>query len=216
MGKVDLPVTILHRVLRAETLLGLLAPLQHLHVEHRLPGQTGVSLGHYPDPEHLLRVLAPLVDFARSKVGAGDISLRSSSFRVQGPLGDAGLAPHQDAIALNGKPGLTFWLPMTPIGHDTPTLAVGVDPGRVLEHRSSPEGYAVLADGSGTEYLAPLVGLDVGDAVVLSPTRIHATHVPLSTTRVRYSMDVRYICEGEPEPLPIRRPLSRRLQERAV
>lgn len=112
-----------------------------------------------------------------------------SSCRLQLPSGAGMLGPHQDVVALDHRPGLTFWIPLQDIDESCPTLGVGEDE-EDRPHLRDKSGYAVIDDNLVRNFVV-LSPLALGTVVSLMPLTVHTTYVPAGATKERLSLDVR-------------------------
>jgi hypothetical protein len=91
-----------------------------------------------------------------------------------------------------GTVASTIWVPLVPIDETCASLAVANrESWRPLPHGEDKARNVVLPNS--IKRLYRIEKLDLGDVVLLRPLTMHATDVPLTATRPRWSLDLRAI-----------------------
>jgi len=163
------------------------------------PAEKQLLLGHFPLSVRLSDAIKPVAQF----MGASPLLkalLHTDTLHMHMPpmarfvpprYQSAAVPPHQD-ISYNTHIAefLVVWAPLVPIDHQCGGLVM-YRGGHQQVHQvaNADNGWLSPIDVS-TYERHPLVGLDLGDAVVFSPRVVHAS-APNTSTRTRFSLDMR-------------------------
>lgn len=169
------------------------------HDQQLTPTSKQVLLGHFPLTVRLSEAINPIAQFMGASPLLKALLHTDTLFMHMPPMArfvppryaSAAVPPHQD-ISYNTHMGefLVLWTPLVPIDHECGGLVIYEGSHhKVHAVESNANGWLSPIDVSGFER-HPIIGLELGDAVVFSPRVVHAS-AGNTSNRIRLSLDLR-------------------------
>ncbi len=178
-------------------------PTRVAHLIEHDPQLTPINkqllLGHFPLAVRLSDAINPIAQFMGASPLLKALLHTDALFMHMPPMArfvppryaSAAVPPHQD-ISYNTHMGefLVLWMPLVPIDHECGGLVM-YRGGHHNVHAIDSAAHGWLSPIDVAEFERhPLVGLELGDAVVFSPRVVHAS-AGNTSNRIRLSVDVR-------------------------